>query len=30
MESGDLLMTELAREAGAPAFNRQGLRRKGK
>ena len=30
MESGDSMMTELAREAGAPAFNRQGLRRKGR
>ena len=29
MESGDLMMTELARAPGAPAFNRQALRRKG-
>jgi hypothetical protein len=29
MESGDLMMTELARGPGEPAFNRQGLRRKG-
>lgn len=29
MESGDLMMTELARAPGEPAFNRQGLRRKG-
>ena len=29
MESGDLMMTELARAPGAPAFNRRALRRKG-
>lgn len=29
MESGDLMMTELARAPGEPAFNRQALRRKG-